>query len=339
MRRGSATPWTRTGLADVLASVSLFKKKEVAYRLLLEERRRSHIMPIQRTVLVCLGLVLTGAGVVVTIILGLTGPVPLFGLGVCLTLGGVALLGVGCCRAMKDHLVPGVPGHFLLHPRTGTRFSPQQGLAIQRRLDRIRREMSSDSVERGPEPTVLPLPSTPPPWTMEPPPSYDTVMKIQEQNQDQRQEQSQEESREVQCEKEESHEEHCWRNKQEQGEKECYEESHEEHGWVKQEQSEKESWSRLEQSEKESWSRQEQQSHEKSYKESQEEQSWSKQEHGEKERNEKSHEEQSWIKQEQSEKESWSKQKKSHEEQNWSKREQSEQLTDCSTVAADSSQC
>lgn len=48
-----------------------------------------------------------------------------------------------------------------------------------RRLDRIRREMSEDSVSRIPEPE-LPLPSTPPPWTMEPPPSYDTVMKSQE---------------------------------------------------------------------------------------------------------------------------------------------------------------
>lgn len=48
-----------------------------------------------------------------------------------------------------------------------------------RRLDRIRREMSEDSVSRIPEPE-LSLPSTPPPWTMEPPPSYDAVMKSQE---------------------------------------------------------------------------------------------------------------------------------------------------------------
>lgn len=139
-------------------------------------------MPVHQGVLLCLGLVLTVVGVVVTIFLGLAGPVPLFGLGMCLALGGVGLLGAGFCRAMKKHLVPGVPGHFLLHPRTGTRFSPQQGLAIQRRLDRIRREMSSDSVRR-PE-ADPPLPSTPPPWTMEPPPSYDTVMKSQEQGRD-----------------------------------------------------------------------------------------------------------------------------------------------------------
>lgn len=48
-----------------------------------------------------------------------------------------------------------------------------------RRLDRIRREMSEDSVSRIPEPEAY-LPATPPPWTMEPPPSYDTVMKSQE---------------------------------------------------------------------------------------------------------------------------------------------------------------
>ncbi|KAM9357656.1 uncharacterized protein ABDE67_003144 [Symphorus nematophorus] len=80
--------------------------------------------------------------------------------------------------AMKN-LQVAVPGHFLLHPRTGTRFSPRQALAIQRRLDRIRREMSEDSVSRIPDPEPS-LPSTPPPWTMEPPPSYDTVMKSQE---------------------------------------------------------------------------------------------------------------------------------------------------------------
>lgn len=51
--------------------------------------------------------------------------------------------------------------------------------SLLRRLDRIRREMSEDSFSRTPEPEQS-LPSTPPPWTMEPPPSYDTVMKSQE---------------------------------------------------------------------------------------------------------------------------------------------------------------
>lgn len=40
--------------------------------------------------------------------------------------------------------------------------------------------MSEDSVSRNPEPEAS-LPSTPPPWTMELPPSYDAVMKSQEQ--------------------------------------------------------------------------------------------------------------------------------------------------------------
>lgn len=146
------------------------------------------MMPIPQGVLLCLGLVLTTVGVVVTLFLGVTGPVPLIVVGMCVALMGIGLLGASFCRAMKKHLVPGVPGHFLLHPRTGTRFSPQQGLAIQRRLDRIRREMSSDSVTR-PEPDT-PLPSTPPPWTMEPPPSYDTVMKGEEHTQEQGQEES-----------------------------------------------------------------------------------------------------------------------------------------------------
>uniref|UniRef100_A0AAV2KSG9 Barttin n=1 Tax=Knipowitschia caucasica TaxID=637954 RepID=A0AAV2KSG9_KNICA len=140
---------------------------------------------------------LTSVGMAVIVFLGLAGSVPLFGLGVCLALGGVGLLGAGCCRAWQKRLVPEVPGHFLLHPRTGTRFSPQQGLAIQRRLDRIRREMSSDSVGRESEPEP-PLPSTPPPWTMEPPPSYDTVMKSQE-HQEQSQNQSHELNEQTEC--------------------------------------------------------------------------------------------------------------------------------------------
>lgn len=49
-----------------------------------------------------------------------------------------------------------------------------------RRLDRIRREMSEESVSRVPPDPDSSLPSTPPPWTMEPPPSYDTVMKNQQ---------------------------------------------------------------------------------------------------------------------------------------------------------------
>ncbi|XP_076009717.1 uncharacterized protein LOC143003097 [Genypterus blacodes] len=133
-------------------------------------------MPFPQGVLFCLGLVLIVVGVVVALGHGLS--LPLFGLGLVMALGGVGLLVTGFCMAMKN-LQVAVPGHFLLHPRTGTRFSPRQAVAIQRRLDMIRREMSSDSVSTRPEPEPS-IPSTPPPWTMEPPPSYDTVMKSQE---------------------------------------------------------------------------------------------------------------------------------------------------------------
>ncbi|XP_059197036.1 uncharacterized protein si:dkeyp-51f12.3 [Centropristis striata] len=134
-------------------------------------------MPLPQGLLLCFGLLLMVIGGVMALCLAPQSH-PLFWLGLFLCLGGLALLVGGLCMAMKN-LQVAVPGHFLLHPRTGTRFSPQQAQAIQRRLDRIRREMSEDSVSRAPEPAAS-LPSTPPPWTMEPPPSYDTVMKSQE---------------------------------------------------------------------------------------------------------------------------------------------------------------
>lgn len=138
-------------------------------------------MPIRQGPLLCLGVLLMTAGGVLIFTVGVTSHQHLalaVVFGVLLGLGGMGLFVSGLCMTMKN-LQVAVPGHFLLHPRTGTRFSPQQSLAIQRRLDRIRREMSADSVGGTPEPEPS-LPSTPPPWTMEPPPSYDTVMKSQE---------------------------------------------------------------------------------------------------------------------------------------------------------------
>ncbi|XP_056233535.1 uncharacterized protein si:dkeyp-51f12.3 [Seriola aureovittata] len=136
-------------------------------------------MPPPKGLLLCLGILLVTVGGVMVMVLGMPNQSsPMVIIGVFLGLMGIALLVIGLCMAMKN-LQVAVPGHFLLHPRTGTRFSPQQALAIQRRLDRIRREMSADSVSQTPEPEPS-LPSTPPPWTMEPPPSYDTVMKSQE---------------------------------------------------------------------------------------------------------------------------------------------------------------
>ncbi|KAM6921486.1 uncharacterized protein FYW49_007211 [Xenentodon cancila] len=138
-------------------------------------------MSVHHGTLFCLGVMLMTAGGIMVFGMGTFHSVPLFLFGIFLGLGGVGLLVSGLCMAMKN-LQAAVPGHFLLHPRTGTRFNPQQAVAIQRRLDRIRREMSADSVSRSPEPEPS-LPSTPPPWTMEPPPSYDTVMKSQDANQ------------------------------------------------------------------------------------------------------------------------------------------------------------
>lgn len=96
------------------------------------EATAAPVMPLSQPALLCLGmLLLIAAGVVMSLCLGLTGPVPLVVVGVCLGLGGVGLMVAWFCKAMKSVQVA-VPGHFLLHPRTGTRFSPQQGLAIQR---------------------------------------------------------------------------------------------------------------------------------------------------------------------------------------------------------------
>ncbi|CAL8256169.1 unnamed protein product [Merluccius merluccius] len=102
-------------------------------------------MPFPPSALLSLGMVVMAAGAVTALCAGMGRHVaPLF-VGLVLGLGGAGLVVAGLCAAMRN-LQAAVPGHFLLHPRTGTRFSPHQALAIQRRLDRIRREMSTDSV-------------------------------------------------------------------------------------------------------------------------------------------------------------------------------------------------
>uniref|UniRef100_A0A087YDJ3 Si:dkeyp-51f12.3 n=1 Tax=Poecilia formosa TaxID=48698 RepID=A0A087YDJ3_POEFO len=146
--------------------------------------QRAPEMSIHHSTLLCLGVLLMTSGGIVIFSSGTLyhASLPLMVLGIFLGMGGLSVVVAGVCMAKKN-LQVGVPGHFLLHPPTGTRFSPQQALAIQRRLDRIRREMSTDAASTSPEPEPS-LPSTPPPWTMEPPPSYDTVMKSQHINQE-----------------------------------------------------------------------------------------------------------------------------------------------------------
>lgn len=93
---------------------------------------------------------------------------------------GLFILIRAVCMVIKSSHVA-VPGHFLLHPRTGTRYTHHQAIAVQRRLDRIRRATAEEHspVQVPPTSQIGPQsqPATPPPWQMEPPPSYETVMK------------------------------------------------------------------------------------------------------------------------------------------------------------------
>lgn len=89
-------------------------------------------MAVRRGVLLCLGSLLLAAGGVVAVCLGVPQhSISLVILGLLVGLGGTGLLVTGLCVAKKN-LQAAVPGHFLLHPRTGTRFSPRQAQAIQR---------------------------------------------------------------------------------------------------------------------------------------------------------------------------------------------------------------
>lgn len=88
-------------------------------------------MPLPQGMLICLGILLLTAGGVMACVGLPQQSAPLVGVGLFLGLGGLGLLVGGLCLSMKN-LQVAVPGHFLLHPRTGTRFSPRQALAIQR---------------------------------------------------------------------------------------------------------------------------------------------------------------------------------------------------------------
>lgn len=95
-------------------------------------RQPSPEMPLPQGILLCLGILLMIAGGGLALCVGMPQySAPLFGVGLFLGLGGLGMMCCGLCMAMKN-LQVAVPGHSLLHPRTGTRFSPRQALAIQR---------------------------------------------------------------------------------------------------------------------------------------------------------------------------------------------------------------
>ncbi|XP_072537840.1 uncharacterized protein [Salminus brasiliensis] len=131
-------------------------------------------MSLHQKVSVSVGVLLVAVGI--CLIVTFMGAV---GLAVCGL--GLAILIVSFCKVMKSNSHMTIPGHFLLHPRTGTRYTYEQAIALQRRLDRIRRASAEErrSIQRCPTTltSLHSLPGTPPPWDMEPPPPYETVMK------------------------------------------------------------------------------------------------------------------------------------------------------------------
>lgn len=89
-------------------------------------------MPLPQGILLCLGILLMVAGGGLALCVGLPHfSVPLFGVGLFLGLCGMGMMCCGLCMAMRN-LQVAVPGHSILHPRTGTPFSPRQALALQR---------------------------------------------------------------------------------------------------------------------------------------------------------------------------------------------------------------
>lgn len=87
-------------------------------------------MSVRHGTLIGLGILLLSAGFIMAST-SFSHSVLLTVLGITLGVGGMGLLVTGVRMAMNNVQVT-VPGHYLLHPRTGTRFNPQQALAIQR---------------------------------------------------------------------------------------------------------------------------------------------------------------------------------------------------------------
>ncbi|KAL6486202.1 hypothetical protein MHYP_G00055940, partial [Metynnis hypsauchen] len=76
--------------------------------------------------LVSVGVLLVAAGVILimfsTIYTGIIGML-LGGLGFCILI-------YSFCQVMKSSSHMTIPGHFLLHPRTGTRYTYEQAIAL-----------------------------------------------------------------------------------------------------------------------------------------------------------------------------------------------------------------
>ncbi|KAI5619872.1 barttin [Silurus asotus] len=113
-----------------------------------EERRR---VPLTHRALVSVGVLLVALGVVLMMFAG--------AFGSALSVLGFGVLIYSFCRVMKNsnHNMT-IPGHFLLHSRTGTQYTYEQAIALQRRLDRIRRASAEERRS-----------------TQSPPPSFTTV--------------------------------------------------------------------------------------------------------------------------------------------------------------------
>ncbi|XP_062858569.1 uncharacterized protein si:dkeyp-51f12.3 [Trichomycterus rosablanca] len=135
-------------------------------------------VPLPQGARVSVGVLLLALGVVLVMFATVYTAV----IGTSIAALGFCVLIYSFCQVMKSssHNMT-LPGHFLLHPRTGTRFTYEQAIALQRRLDRIRRASAEERRLAQPPPpadnSFHSLPGTPPPWDMEPPPSYETVMK------------------------------------------------------------------------------------------------------------------------------------------------------------------
>ncbi|XP_066547770.1 uncharacterized protein LOC136714279 [Amia ocellicauda] len=138
-------------------------------------------MPCAHNAVISVGVVLMVAGVLMFTCLNtpsgiLPSVVGMFGLP--LGLFGTILMVFGMYMAMKARNVA-TTGYFSHHIGNCTRFHDNQSDIIQRRLERMR-SLVSDNRERAPPPprhSQYSVSGLPPLWDLDPPPSYEMVMK------------------------------------------------------------------------------------------------------------------------------------------------------------------